>query len=123
VTPVSAQAAIEESFFLGLRLNRGVDLERLRTQSRFWEGHDFSRAINAAGMTALAAEATRVSRQQFTPAATWESAIQQCVQDGLLEQQGTTLRLTARGRLLSNEVFARFLTEETKVGTGHVNPR
>jgi oxygen-independent coproporphyrinogen-3 oxidase len=124
VTPVSAQAAIEESFFLGLRLNRGVDLERLRTQSRFWEGHDFSRAINAAGMTALAAEATRrASRQQFTPAATWESAIQQCVQDGLLEQQGTTLRLTARGRLLSNEVFARFLTEETKVGTGHVNPR
>jgi len=43
--------------------------------------------------------------------------------DGLLEQQGTTLRLTARGRLLSNEVFARFLTEETKVGTGHVKPR
>src|SRR5450755_2929829 len=31
VTPVSAQAAIEESFFLGLRLNRGVDLEQLRT--------------------------------------------------------------------------------------------
>ena len=30
VTPVSAQAAIEESFFLGLRLNRGIDLERLR---------------------------------------------------------------------------------------------
>ena len=123
VTPVSEQAAIEECFFLGLRLNRGVDLERLRTESRFWEGHDFSRATNAAGMTALAAEATRVSRQEFTPAATWESAIQQCVHDGLLEQQGTTLRLTARGRLLSNEVFARFLAEETKVGTGHVNPR
>ncbi len=114
VTPVSAPAAIEECFFLGLRLNRGVDLERLRTESRFWEGHDFSRAINAAGMTALAAESTRASRQELTPAATWESAIQQCVQDGLLEQQGTTLRLTARGRLLSNEVFARFLTEERK---------
>ncbi len=123
VTPVSEQAAIEECFFLGLRLNRGVNLERLRTESRFWEGHDFSRATNAAGMTALAAEATRVSRQEFTPAAIWESAIQQCVQDGLLEQQDTTLRLTARGRLLSNEVFARFLAEETKVGTGHVNPR
>jgi oxygen-independent coproporphyrinogen-3 oxidase len=123
VTPVSAQAAIEESFFLGLRLNRGIDLERLRTESRFWEGHDFSRAVNAAGMTALAAEATRASRQEFTPVATWESAIRQCVQDGLLEQQGTTLRLTARGRLLSNEVFARFLIEETKVGTSHVNPR
>ena len=30
VTPVSAQAVIEETFFLGLRLNRGVDLKRLR---------------------------------------------------------------------------------------------
>jgi coproporphyrinogen III oxidase-like Fe-S oxidoreductase len=55
--------------------------------------------------------------------AVWESAIHQCLHDGLLEQQGTILRLTARGRLLSNEVFARFLTEERKVGTGHVNPR
>jgi len=112
VTPVSTQAAIEEGFFLGLRLNRGIDLERLRTESKFWEGHDFNRAINAPEKTALAAEV-----------ATWESAIRQSVNDGLLEQQGTNLRLTARGRLLSNEVFARFLTEETKVGTGHVNPR
>ena len=46
--------------------------------------------------------------------ATWESAIQQCMDDGLLEPQGATLRLTARGRLLSNEAFARFLTEEQK---------
>jgi len=96
VTPVSAQSAIEESFFLGLRLNRGVDLEGL------WR--EFGR--NAV--------------------ATRESAIQQCSEDGLLEPQGSMLRLTTRGRLLSNEVFARFLieeTEETKVGTGHVNPR
>ncbi|HMB84090.1 MAG TPA: hypothetical protein VKI40_08590, partial [Terriglobales bacterium] len=55
--------------------------------------------------------------------AVWESAIDQCVHEGLLEQQGATVRLTGRGRLLSNEVFARFLIEETKVGTGHVNPR
>jgi len=96
VTPVSVQAAIEESFFLGLRLNRGIDLESL------WR--EFGRDAIAA----------------------WDSAIQQSIQDGLLEQQGDTLRLTPRGRLLSNEVFARFLieeTEETKVGTGHVNPR
>jgi oxygen-independent coproporphyrinogen-3 oxidase len=93
VTPVSAQAAIEESFFLGLRLNRGIDLECLRKE--------FS-------VDAIAA---------------WDSAIHQCLHDGLLEQQGTILRLTARGRLLSNEVFAGFLTEERKVGTGHVNPR
>jgi oxygen-independent coproporphyrinogen-3 oxidase len=108
VTPVSAQAAIEESFFLGLRLNRGIDL----AERRSWEGHDFSRAADARTTTALAAEA-----------GCWESAIIQCLQDGLLEQQGTTVRLTAHGRLLSNEVFARFLAEENKVGTGHVNPR
>jgi oxygen-independent coproporphyrinogen-3 oxidase len=41
-----------------------------------------------------------------------ESAIEECVQEGLLERQGTSVCLTARGRLLSNEVFARFLTEE-----------
>ena len=162
VTPVSAQAAIEESFFLGLRLNRGIDLKELcvklgaelspagssRTLTnchpersegpaacqkaaqtlasrRFREGHDFSRALSSAEATASAAEAGRVPQQEFSPQAiaTWESAIQQSLREGLLEQQGTSLRLTARGRLLSNEVFARFLIEETKVGTGHVNPR
>jgi oxygen-independent coproporphyrinogen III oxidase len=92
VTPVSVQAAIEESFFLGLRLNRGIDIERLQQGAR------------------------------PEVVAVWESAIQQGVREGLLDEQGATLRLTARGRLLSNEVFARFLAEE-KVGTGHVNPR
>jgi len=100
VTPVSPQAAIEETFFLGLRLNRGVDL----TEIGLWEGHDFSRATKAAQRaTALAAEASCWRSAQ--------SAIQQCLQEGLLERQGTTLCLTPRGRLLSNEVFARFLTE------------
>jgi oxygen-independent coproporphyrinogen-3 oxidase len=81
VTPVSAQAALEESFFLGLRLNRGVDLERLRSQ--------------------------------FGPdnVAAAESAIEECLREGLLGRQGATVRLTSRGRLLSNEVFARFLAE------------
>jgi len=92
VTPVTAQAAIEESFFLGLRLNRGIDIE-----GRQLEPDPETLAV-------------------------WESAIQQSLQEGLLELHGATLRLTARGRLLSNEVFARFLAEE-KVGTGHVNPR
>ena len=125
VTPVSTQAAIEENFFLGLRLNRGIDLERLRTESRLWEGHDFSRATKAAEKTALAAEATHRRQQDVSceTVAAWDSAIKQSMHDGLLEQQGSTLRLTDRGRLLSNEVFARFLAEETKVGTGHVNPR
>ena len=96
VTPVSAQSAIEETFFLGLRLNRGIDLAGVRSEF----GHE-----------AIAVRA---------------SAIHQSLQDGLIEQQGTVLRLTSRGRVLSNEVFARLLAakiEETKVGTGHVNPR
>lgn len=83
LAPVSEQAAIEESFFLGLRLNRGLDLEALS----FPEVHEQESAV-------------------------WESAIRDCVRDGLLERQGTTVRLTAQGRLLSNEVFARFLVEE-----------
>ena len=116
VTSVSAQAAIEEHFFLALRLNRGIDLADLG----FGEGHDFSRAANTQPKTALASEVRSGLYQYIKPEAEalWESAIQQCVADGLLEQQGTVVRLTARGRLLSNEVFARFLVEETKVGTG-----
>jgi len=93
VTAVSRRSAIEESFFLGLRLNRGVDLERLR------------------------AEFTAEAVAEFEP------AIEECAQDGLLEKEGATVRLTGRGRLLSNEVFARFLGDEVKVGTGSVNPR
>jgi oxygen-independent coproporphyrinogen III oxidase len=93
VTPVSEQSALEESFFLGLRLNCGVDLERLRAE--------------------FGAESV----------ASCESVIEECADEGLLEKLGTTVRLTARGRLLSNEVFVRFLAEQGKVGTGHVNPR
>jgi coproporphyrinogen III oxidase-like Fe-S oxidoreductase len=130
---VSAEAAIEEAFFLGLRLNRGIDLERIWKQMRAGsevrerEGHDFSRATSA-GTTVLAAEAKRSSIEIGEDAiAHWQSALEQCQADGLVEQQGTTLRLSSRGRLLSNEVFARFLAEENaeenKVGTGHVNPR
>jgi len=104
VTPISAQAAIEESFFLGLRLNRGIDLDRLL--KLFRTCHPDPELVEGEGP------------------AFFYSAIEQCIQDGLLERQGTILRLTGRGRLLSNEVFARFLAEEKeKVGTGHVNPR
>jgi len=91
VMPVSAQAAIEESFFLGLRLNRGIDLERLRT--------DFNLNSNC-------------HPERSEGPAFLYSAIELCIHDGMLEQQGTTLRLSARGRLLSNEVFARFLAEQ-----------
>jgi oxygen-independent coproporphyrinogen-3 oxidase len=88
VTSVSARAAVEETFFLGLRLNRGIDLAGMS-----WERHDFN------------------------------GAIEQSVQEGLLEQQGTIIRLTARGRLLSNEVFARFLIPETEENKSGNRPR
>jgi len=93
VTAVSKRAAVEESFFLGLRLNRGIDLDASRAEF---------------GTDAMAA---------------FEPAIGDCLQQGLLEERGATVGLTTRGRLLSNEVFERFLVEETKAGTGHVHPR
>jgi oxygen-independent coproporphyrinogen-3 oxidase len=106
-TLVSAEAAVEESFFLGLRLNGGIDLQELRAQ-----------------IVEFSAEADGAALASTTdPLAPWRSAIGECVEDGLLEQEETNLRLTARGRLLSNEVFGRFLAQKNKVGTGHVNSR
>jgi len=81
--PVSRQAALEESFFLGLRLNQGIDLERMSAE--------FGHAQIAA----------------------FEPAIAECAATGLLEFHHSRLRLTSRGRLLSNEVFEKFLTGET----------
>jgi oxygen-independent coproporphyrinogen III oxidase len=81
-TFVDAQAALEESFFLGLRLNRGVSLRELRDPF----GDD---AVDA-----------------------YRPVIEELSADGLLETSGDRLKLTSRGRLLSNEVFARFLREE-----------
>jgi putative oxygen-independent coproporphyrinogen III oxidase len=82
-TLVDRQAALEESFFLGLRLNDGVSLSQIR--NRFGDS-----AIGNA-----------------------VHVINELLDIGLLELQADRLRLTARGRLLSNEVFARFLQEET----------
>jgi oxygen-independent coproporphyrinogen-3 oxidase len=79
-SPVDRDQALEESFFLELRLNRGVDLERLREQF--------------GGRT-----------HPFTP------IIAELIEEGLLQQEGGRLLLTQRGRLLSNEVFQRFLAE------------
>jgi oxygen-independent coproporphyrinogen-3 oxidase len=137
VTPVTTQAAIEESFFLGLRLNRGVDLNRLRTEfgSQFETGnflqidcHPERSEGPAVCRKSVQNWGSVLPQQEFSKeiVAARESAIEQCVKDGLLELKDTTVRLTARGRLLSNDVFSRFLigvAEETKVGTGHVNPR
>jgi oxygen-independent coproporphyrinogen III oxidase len=70
---------LEEEWFLGLRLNKGVNLP------------------------ALARKYGRETIAAFRP------QIDQLVDEGLLEKDGSWLRLTSRGRLLSNEVFGRFI--------------
>ncbi len=77
--PVSTAAALEETFFLGLRLTRGFDLKQ------------------------VAADFGEAAIHGFT------GAISECVDLGLLKREGDVIRLTGRGRLLSNEVFQRFI--------------
>jgi oxygen-independent coproporphyrinogen-3 oxidase len=91
ITPVSRQAALEETFFLGLRLNRGLSLES-------------------------------AAREFSTDAlAIFSGAIDECVREELLELDSGTIRLTSSGRLLSNEVFTRFLTDESGGNRRHGN--
>jgi len=83
-TLVDKQAALEESFFLGLRLNRGIAFSQL--QQEF--GNDVVE--------------------------TYAPIFAELVDAGLLEKTAALgLRLTPRGRLLSNEVFGRFLKTST----------
>jgi oxygen-independent coproporphyrinogen-3 oxidase len=81
-TEVSRQSALEESFFLGLRLTRGVSLKKL--------------AAIFGDEALMDARAT----------------IGELVEDGLMELCRDFACLTARGRLLSNEVFERFLSAD-----------
>jgi oxygen-independent coproporphyrinogen-3 oxidase len=78
-TGVTHASALEESFFLGLRLNCGVDLGEVAF--RFGDG----------------------------AVASVEPIISALVDDGLLTRESGCIRLTPRGRLFSNEVFERFL--------------
>ncbi|HET9307600.1 MAG TPA: radical SAM family heme chaperone HemW [Candidatus Sulfotelmatobacter sp.] len=78
-TEISRATALEESFFLGLRLNRGVELHAIA--ERF-------------GQPALE---------------DLQLAIAELVGNGLLQRGGDRIWLTARGRLFSNEVFQAFL--------------
>jgi oxygen-independent coproporphyrinogen-3 oxidase len=78
-TPISHSTAMEETFFLGLRLTQGVNLESL---------------------------AAKFGNQAIDR---YQAAISESVTDGLIERHGEIVRLTSRGRLLSNEVFERFL--------------
>jgi oxygen-independent coproporphyrinogen III oxidase len=89
-TEVSPESALEECFFLGLRLTQGIDLFDLAV--RFSE-----QAVNV-----------------------YAATIHDFERDGLLERIGSRVRLTARGRLLSNEVFEGFLGEpRASVGSAY----
>lgn len=78
VVAVGKKQALEESFFLGLRLNHGVDLNALNER--------FGSALSA-----------------YLP------VMDELAFEGLLYRDGNAIQLTPRGRLLSNEVFARFV--------------
>jgi len=81
-TSVSRRAALEESFFLGLRLTRGLSVSE--SAAKFGE-----EAIVGA-----------------------RAAIGEFVESGLIQQRGDHVFLTPRGRLLSNEVFERFIVAD-----------
>jgi oxygen-independent coproporphyrinogen-3 oxidase len=49
---------------------------------------------------------------EFGCAADYRPLVEQLAGDGLLIQEGDRIRLTMRGRLVSNDVFERFLTPE-----------
>ena len=62
-------------------------------------------------------------RQEFgpEPVARAMETVGRLAESGLLTSDGETVRLTARGRLLSNDVFQEFLetaAEESEVGPG-----
>lgn len=79
IDPLTRRAELEEAWFLGLRLDTGVDLLQLRA--------DFGdEAVDGFQPTLGTLEA-----------------------DGLLAMHEDSVRLTSRGSLLSNEVFSRIL--------------
>jgi oxygen-independent coproporphyrinogen-3 oxidase len=85
VAPVSRDGALQEAYFLGLRLTRGVDLQ------------------------SIAAE--------FGKNGVPSDVISECLDSGLIEQKSGIIRLTAKGRMLSNEVFERFISETVSVSS------
>jgi oxygen-independent coproporphyrinogen-3 oxidase len=76
---IDRAAQLEEAWFLGLRLTEGLSLKALRQE--------------------FGAEAVSA----------FEDAIFELIADRLLTRAADQVALTARGRLLSNEVFGRFL--------------
>ena len=79
LTPVSVIEAVEEAWFLGLRLVAGVSLQEMEAK------------IGPFAMRSL------------------QPVLAECEQQGLIERGGACVRLTQQGRLFANDVFARFL--------------
>jgi len=84
VDVVDRAAEMEEAWFLGLRLG-GL------------------RLIEGVSLTALASEFGDEAVAAF------DGVVAELSDDGLLAREGDRVALTMRGRMLSNEVFARFL--------------
>ena len=84
-TAVSRQAAFEESCFLGLRLTRGIRLQKLA--AKFGE------------------DTVKLAR----------AAIAELIKGGLMERRWDFVCLTSCGRLLSNDVFEKFILAEESV--------
>jgi oxygen-independent coproporphyrinogen-3 oxidase len=82
---LSPARQLEEAWFLGLRMNAGVNLAALR--------REFGREPVAQAMPTIAS----------------------LVNEGLLASDGKTVRLTAQGCLLSNDVFQQFLGFDSTV--------
>ncbi len=78
---VSQRQALEEAWFLGLRLNEGVSVAELEREFGLVEAHRYDDEISE--LRTL----------------------------GFLQCEGDRVRLTERGRLVSNEVFQRFVDE------------
>lgn len=79
---LTREEEMEEAWFLGLRMNEGVSLAALRAEFSALETHD------------------------------WLATIAALEEDHLVHfEEGDRVRLTERGRMLSNEVFTRFLRE------------
>ena len=79
ITPVSPPEALEEAWFLGLRLNDGVSIA------------DITREFGESAM------------------ATYQPILIEAQQQGLMEYDQHRARLTHQGRLFANDVFQRFL--------------
>jgi len=79
ITWLTPAQQLEEAWFLGLRLNAGVEVAAIE--------------------------------QEFGPALVVPAlqAVARLVESGLLTFDGNSVRLTAKGRLLSNDVFQEFL--------------